>query len=619
MFFRIPRRRGYSQNYLIHLLLRDWKFRLALSLVACIILSLSILLPKVWRVSPAGYLPVSKISGLDFLQAWSLKRQALKQASEKRYDLAISSWNACIANRPFDAAVLRDALATFRQLTSPTWRHILQVRYYGQMLAALAPHQHNELALVAQTLLSMGEVTEAANLSPPSLQSVEDEKRALFGALYLLDDRILPPEWFESFKLGSTHQDSMAQEILSAYEFLNTLNQVGSSQSERFSLQDVKLPEKEKASDVSLHLGFQLAFKAGDFDALTGYFDELKSRELARSWHLLKKWRLQLGGDQITRVWSEIRHEDELPLLNSDQVLELAGIYLDISKTTACQDMLESWLEEFPSATSLWVLQGELLLKSENWDRVRAFAGRIRNEPSLGNLEGYACFMEGEGFRRSGNLSRAASALNQWENSPVVMPSLDLRMARHARNVGMVERALRRFLILEPHFEDHQGFWQELFEFAHEQGQTKFLLRAARKLHELSPRSPQHANNYAAVMLALRENPSEAIGFTLSLVKEFPSDLISRINHIHALLQNRRLQDAQDYLSSIDRESLVEEFRPAFDLAVFELHCLESNLEQARDVLQIMEVEKLLPPQQVWVRDTVKRLELPQGAVSEDL
>lgn len=128
-----------------------------------------------------------------------------------------------------------------------------------------------------------------------------------------------------------------------------------------------------------------------------------------------------------------------------------------------------------------------------------------------------------------------------------------------------------------------------------------------------------HANNYAAVMLALRENPSEAIGFTLTLVKEFPSDLISRINHIHALLQNRRLQDARDYLSSIDRSSLLEEYRPAFDLAVFELSCLELNLDKARDILQIMEVDKLLPPQQVWVNDTVKSFELLGDAGSVDL
>ncbi|MDC0300260.1 hypothetical protein OAM00_05720 [Verrucomicrobia bacterium] len=89
-------------------------------------------------------------------------------------------------------------------------------------------------------------------------------------------------------------------------------------------------------------------------------------------------------------------------------------------------------------------------------------------------------------------------------------------MARHARDAGMLERALRRFRILELYFKGHQFFWQELFNFAYQEGQTILLQQAARSLQELSPRSPKHANNYAAVILALRQNPSEAIGFALS-------------------------------------------------------------------------------------------------------
>ena len=89
-------------------------------------------------------------------------------------------------------------------------------------------------------------------------------------------------------------------------------------------------------------------------------------------------------------------------------------------------------------------------------------------------------------------------------------------MTRHARDAEMLERALRRFRILEPYFKGHQFFWQELFNFAYQEGQTILLQQAARSLQELSPRSPKHANNYAAVILALRQNPSEAIGFALS-------------------------------------------------------------------------------------------------------
>ncbi|HAO68340.1 MAG TPA: hypothetical protein DCR17_16855 [Verrucomicrobiales bacterium] len=55
---------------------------------------------------------------------------------------------------------------------------------------------------------------------------------------------------------------------------------------------------------------------------------------------------------------------------------------------------------------------------------------------------------------------------------------------------------------------------------------------------------------------------------------------------------------------------MSEDFRPSFDLAVFELYCLESNSDQACDVLVTMEREKLLPPQQVWPGDTLKHHQL---------
>ncbi|MDA7628901.1 hypothetical protein N8843_09715 [Verrucomicrobia bacterium] len=75
-------------------------------------------------------------------------------------------------------------------------------------------------------------------------------------------------------------------------------------------------------------------------------------------------------------------------------------------------------------------------------------------------------------------------------------------------------------------------------------------------------------------------------------------------------MQNKRLKDARGFLAGIGPHSLSEDFRPSFDLAIFELYCLESNWDQARDVLRTMKREKLLPPQQVWLADIVKHHQL---------
>ncbi len=605
MFFKGRHRPKRSQNYLIHLLIRDWKFRLALGFMLLITFGVSLMLPKVWTVSPEGYSPVSKVSGLDFIQAWSLQRQALKLESENQLEQAAASWNACIANRPFHSPALRKALKTFAQLPDPDWRQVLQVRYYGQMLEALNPQKIDDHVLVADTLFKMGALTEAVAINKHfDLVTKDEQSLFLFSALFFLNDLDIPEVWLEQIQSHPDEGSLFAESILKVSRLVQN----------RDRYDELVLFENEgtetDSSGLEQHLEFQLAFKMEDLENLNESFIQLHSRGMARSWHLLKKWRLQLKSGESTRVWSEIRHEKNLRLLNADQVLELAGIYLDLNKITACQQMLESWLEVFPSASSLWVLQGELLMKSQDRDHVRALAGRIRSEPSLGVLLGYSWFLEGEGFRRGGEKERSDLALKKWEESRVHLPSLDLRMTRHMRDVGLADLALRRFKSLEPHFQDHPEFWQELFEFAHQEGQIQYLLRAARRLHELDSRSPQHANNHAAVLLALRENASQAVAITMSLVQQFPSDLMSRINHIHALIQNKRLEDAEALLLSIDRAYLPEDFVPAFDLAVFELACLQGNLEQAQAVLKYLKIEKLLPPQKIWVMDTSNRLGL---------
>ena len=572
--------------------------------------SLGLMLPKIWKVSPAGYQPVSKISGLDFLQAWSFKRQALEQAAEARFDLAVSSWNACIANRPFHASVLRQALNTFRYLKSPEWRYVWQVRLYGKMLLALDETEASDQKRVAETLLAMGAVSEAATVIDPAVDQVDSELLPFFSLLNLLDNREIRLDWIESLQAQAQQGDLNSREVMVVHGLLQSSGSNGIPFDSFLEEQGGAFSKPDAMSELMLHLGFQLACKIADDQRVNQLIAELRARELLRTWHLLKKWRLQIANGGQVRVLSEIRHEKALPLLNPDQVLELAGLYLDLNQSVDCQDMLETWLKAFPSASSLWVLQGELLLKSGDWDRIRAFAGRIRTEPSLAGLTGYAWFLEAEGFRRDGHSAQAENAFKNWEESPVSMPTLDLRMARHARDVGLVDLALRRFRILEAHFENHEAFWRELFEFAHHQGQIQFLLRAAQKLHALAPRSPMHANNYAAVMLALRQNPSEAIGMTLSLVQQFPSDWISRINHIHALLQNQRVQDAESLLATMDRSSLSDDHQPAYDLAVFELHCLQSRFKEAGNILESMKIEKLLPPQQMWVKDMVDQLGL---------
>src|SRR5258707_10175088 len=74
---------------LLRQLVFEFWFRLVFLVFLLGAVFLALFLPKMWTVSPPGFKPVLKVSGLDLVQAWSLKRSAVKAAaSGKNKDAA---------------------------------------------------------------------------------------------------------------------------------------------------------------------------------------------------------------------------------------------------------------------------------------------------------------------------------------------------------------------------------------------------------------------------------------------------------------------------------------------------------------------------------------------------
>ena len=62
----------------IRLLLFNVWFQFAFGAAFCLAIATALYLPKIWTASPAGFLPVVKVSALDKTQNWALKRSARK-------------------------------------------------------------------------------------------------------------------------------------------------------------------------------------------------------------------------------------------------------------------------------------------------------------------------------------------------------------------------------------------------------------------------------------------------------------------------------------------------------------------------------------------------------------
>src|SRR5215470_17816654 len=111
---RISNWAGRLENFpLLRILLLEKWFRAVFLLFLTVFVGALLFLPKIWVTSPKGFLPVVKVSLLDRVQAWSLKRAGRKAAAAGRYEEASYAWQTAIANNRADTEASRELLRNF--------------------------------------------------------------------------------------------------------------------------------------------------------------------------------------------------------------------------------------------------------------------------------------------------------------------------------------------------------------------------------------------------------------------------------------------------------------------------------------------------------------------------
>src|SRR6185369_3109145 len=108
---------GRLDNYpLLRQLVLEFWFRTAFLVCAVLLILFPLFTRKIWTVSPPGVQPRIRISGLDLVQAWSLKRNAVKAMANGKNDEAAYAWQAAINNNPADPELVRGALRNVQSM-----------------------------------------------------------------------------------------------------------------------------------------------------------------------------------------------------------------------------------------------------------------------------------------------------------------------------------------------------------------------------------------------------------------------------------------------------------------------------------------------------------------------
>jgi len=272
-------------------------------------------------------------------------------------------------------------------------------------------------------------------------------------------------------------------------------------------------------------------------------------------------------------------------------------------------EFLGNHVAEFGYSPQMWVQLAQQHIRLKQWTELRALALRLRNAPELrGQLEGYSQFLTGLGESRLLRPDAADKAFSKAVTGQYSDSLIAFNVATEMTRLGYPSYGKRLLQTLESKFGDKAEFWFHLTGAAYEARDMAVLSTAAQRAWELDPKKIAHVNNYAAVLLVTRQKPEQAIQLSMQLLAAEPENNDRKVNHVLALLQNQRLDEAEKLLKSLNPAGLNLNEGAIANYGWFELHIRRGEKELARRRYPTIERSQLLQPQLDWMDAEFKKL-----------
>lgn len=610
MAFRISHRtkqklaRRWFYNGLVRLLIFKFWFRMAFLTFVLLLVFLGLFLPKIWRVSPPGTLPVIRISGLDFVQTWSLKRKAQRDATVGQFEQAHDAWLAAINNNPADIDALRGLIQNLVEhsgadpealqvgLRQSAWlMHMtgtnridveLVSRFYGS-------RQWHDVLLSTLTPI-------AENLGP---QAREEFLKSLFAKGRMAEFKA---RWDE-FRADQNASPELALHWAAFQSgWSSGADAEAGSQALRLAM---------SAPTTQVHaIQLQLAACANRQD-LSCYQEFLnRLQELRRDripdhtlfWLLLDR---AGQGDQAREL---ARSFNEEPQTASD-LISLGSAYSVLGLGKTGLKLFDSNWARFSHSEQVWFSYASLLALDEDWAELQRFALRFRTEgPSRQGCLAYSYFLEGWSEHQLKRLPRANDAFQKMSELWTGDGRLALPASKTLLEIGYPEVANEVLGKVENEFITDTQYWAMRFAAADGIKNPGLLLKAAQHEYDLAPDNMPSVNHYAAALLVNRQRIDLAATLSKKLLATYPNSVAVRINHAFALTLNHRPDEARQVLSSLNDHALMAEEATPYHLVWFALWFDDQQYNKAWEALDRINRKLLYPTDVAWLAECQKRM-----------
>lgn len=603
-------------------------FRLVVLLFLLLAVGVPLTVLKLWRVSPPGVTPVERISLLDRVQAWSLKRNARSATERGDYEAAKSAWRAALANNPADPDGLREALKVLPRTAEPAESASLALAFGGWLLRLSETNLVSDLELVASVWNTCELHERTAQLLTLTTNLVSPELTRLRAVAYFRSGNTLAfqhllrtdPELDKTIRAALEPLPADAR-LTRAEEELRLVSLAwlaGWGPEETRARAEARLREMAEVPRLEA-LAYEMLMTAylqrRDVEACEATLKHLENTGRATLTIRSSYWRLLAATGRRKEAVELIHAANPVPRTDAE-VIRLVATYAALELFEEADQLCVRYLNDPPWLQEGALIRTDLLIRLRRWEDLRQLAYRLRLYPTIMNaLGGFSAFLEGvaqwhEGYRDDADRSFEAAAHAGFNDIRLAMRVAEnlirLGAAKHAATILDSPR-------LATTITNTPGYLALRMQAAGQLRDAGELYEAARALYELAPNNPVAMNDYAAALLLLRTNVEKAVAQTFRLLQVYSNSPAIKLNHAIALTMNRRFDEADTLLREVSPTDMTSPAHQAqYYLAVFELRLRQGRKADALAALTELRrigTAELFPVQVQWLESVVPELE----------
>lgn len=589
---------AYDQSGLLRHLVHEPLFLAAALLVLIAGLGVALLIPKQWDPAPPGFSRSIRISLLDYLQAWALRRSGAQAVQAGRWDDALASYRGAVGNNLADPTSLRGTLGVLRDAPWARSANLGILFTCSELLLEVTATNRSDALLVAD-VLERHRIAELAleKLRPWSNQLTPEED-AVWTRSLLGSGRI--DAFLERWKQNPTR-----------YQTNPTLQLYRAAVDAGWGSPATAVPALDSLHQALSHpptrataarLLAAAALQREDLNSYSNALHVLHESDSAMALDDTAWWELLARNNRREEAQSLAKSYARLPPPTALEMVQLARSWLALGLEDHAIDTLKRFADRYGQSLEVWTTYLDLLMLRKDWNEVRRISATLRaNSTTRDPLLPVTLYADVRADLAEGRKTSVREGIRRLLETPLPNPNLALRFAAGFDAANQHDASWHYLRQLENTFTNSTEFWFQMVVCARGRQDVDTLRRSADRLATLAPNNLAAQSIRLVTLLGTRENPSEALALSFKLANARNTDSpAARINHATALLLNHRADEARRILDAINPASLGKDTANSWLLAQTDALAQTGQPAQALIHGRKVDPSSLLPPHRTW-------------------